>query len=186
MHELINMIHRMILEGLGLEDHYDSHMKSLAYSIRFSNYYKNEFDNGTNLALPSHKDPNFVSIICPHGVEGLEVEAAGATGGEWIRTTNMTNSFIVLVGEAFKAWSNGRLHAPNHRVKLKNETERRYAVIFSTLPSATNDTVNAPEELIDEQHPLLFKAFKYYDYVKFRFSEEGEKADDALKAYCGA
>ncbi|PKU74832.1 probable 2-oxoglutarate-dependent dioxygenase AOP1 [Dendrobium catenatum] len=183
MQEIINMIHRMIIESLCLELHQnDSHMKSLACSIRFSNYYKNALDDGINLSLPSHKDPNYISIICPHNVEGLEIETRG---GEWIQAKPMKNSFTVLVGEVFKAWTNGRLHAPNHRVKLKNETEKRYAVIFSTIPSLTNDMINAPEELIDEQHPLLFKPFKYYDYVKFRFSEEGEKTNDALKAYCG-
>ncbi|PKU74831.1 probable 2-oxoglutarate-dependent dioxygenase AOP1 [Dendrobium catenatum] len=182
MQELINMIHRIIIESLCLELHNDSHMNSLAYSIRFSNYYKNALDDGINLSLPSHKDPNYISIICPHNVEGLEIETRG---GEWIQTKPMKNSFTVLLGEVFKAWTNGRLHAPNHRVKLKNETEKRYAVIFSTIPSLTNDMINAPEELIDEQHPLLFKPFKYYDYVKFRFSEEGEKTNDALKAYCG-
>ncbi|KAI0510296.1 hypothetical protein KFK09_010901 [Dendrobium nobile] len=182
MQELMNMIHKMIVESLGLEDHYDSHMNSLAYSIRFSNYYKDTLDDGINLALPSHKDPNYISIICPHNVEGLEVEAAN---GEWLQSKPMKNSFTVLVGEAFKAWSNGRLYAPSHRVKLKSETEKRYAVVFSTIPNITNDVISAPKELIDEQHPLLFKPFKYYDYVKFRFSDEGERVDDALKAYCG-
>ncbi|KAL0918508.1 hypothetical protein M5K25_010517 [Dendrobium thyrsiflorum] len=120
-------------------------MNSLSHSIRFSNYYKNALDDGINLALPSHKDPNYISIM----------------------------------------WKHSRLHAPNHRVKLKNETEKRYTVIFSTIPSLTNDMINAPEELIDEQHPLLFMPFKSYDYVKFCFSKEGEKTNDALKAYCG-
>lgn len=182
MQELMNMIHRMIIESLGLEDHYDSHMSSLAYSIRFSNYYKDTSDGRINLALPSHKDPNYISIICPHNVEGLEVEAAN---GDWIQSKPMTNSFTVFVGEAFKAWSNGRLNAPTHRVKLKSEIEKRYAVIFSTKPNITNDIISAPKELIDGQHPLLFKPFKYYDFLNFRCSDEGERVDDALKAYCG-
>lgn len=181
MQELMQIIHRMILESLGLEGHYDSHIKSLSYSIRFANYYKDISDRGNTVALPIHKDPNYVSIICQHNVEGLEVEN---TCDEWIETKPLTNSFTVLLGEAFKAWTNGRLHAPNHRVKLKNETEKRYAVIFSSIPILTNDMINTPEELIDEEHPLRFKPFKYYDYIKYRFTD-GDKVEDSLKAYCG-
>ncbi|KAI0510304.1 hypothetical protein KFK09_010905 [Dendrobium nobile] len=176
MQKLIQTIHRMILESLGLEDHYDSHIKSLSYSIRFANYYK-----GNKIALPPHKDPNYISIVCQHNIEGLEVENKS---DEWIETKPSKNSFTVLVGEAFKAWTNGRLHVPNHRVKLKNETEKRYAVIFGTVPIHTNDMINAREELVDEEHPLLFKPFKYYDYIKYRFTD-GENLEDALKSYCG-
>ncbi|KAL0918517.1 hypothetical protein M5K25_010526 [Dendrobium thyrsiflorum] len=181
MQELMQIIHRMILESLGLEDNYESHIKSLLYSIRFANYYKDVSDKGNIIALPPHKDPNYISIVCQHNVEGLEVEN---TCDEWIETKPLTNSFTVLVGEAFKAWTNGRLHAPNHRVKLNKEITKRYAVVFSTVPSLTNDIIDAPKELIDEQHPLLFKPFKYYDYIKYRFTE-GDKDEDALKAYCG-
>ncbi|KAL0918513.1 hypothetical protein M5K25_010522 [Dendrobium thyrsiflorum] len=181
MREFMQIIHRMILESLGLEDHYESHIKSLLYSIRFANYYKDVSDKGNIIVLPPHKDPNYISIVCQNNVDGLEVEN---TCDEWIKTKPSTNSFTVLVGEAFKAWTNGRLHAPNHRVKLSKEITKRYAVVFSTVPSLTNDIIDAPKELIDEQHPLLFKPFKYYDYIKYRFTE-GDKDEDALKVYCG-
>ncbi|KAI0510303.1 hypothetical protein KFK09_010904 [Dendrobium nobile] len=169
MQELMQIIHRMILESLGLEDHYESHIESLSYSIRFANYYKDVSDKGDTIALPPHKDPNYITIVCQHNVKGLEVEN---TCDEWIKTKPLTNSFTVLVGEALKAWTNGRLHAPNHRVKLKNEITKRYVVVFGTMPALTNDIINAPRELIDEQHPLLFKPFKYYDYIKYRFTKE--------------
>ncbi|KAL0918515.1 hypothetical protein M5K25_010524 [Dendrobium thyrsiflorum] len=170
MQALMQIIHRMILESLGLEDHYESHLK-------FANYYKDVSDKGKTIALPPHKDPNYISIVCQHNVEGLEVEN---TCDEWIKTKPSTNSFTVLVGEAFKAWANGKLYAPNHRVKLKKDITKRYVVVFSTVPTLTNDIIDAPKELIDEQHPLLFKPFKYYDYIKYRFTE-GEKDEDALK-----
>ncbi|KAL0918510.1 hypothetical protein M5K25_010519 [Dendrobium thyrsiflorum] len=181
MQVLILIIHRMTLECLGLEDYYDSQIKSLSYSIRFAKYHKDVLDRGNTYALPSHKDPNYISIICQHNVEGLEVQNIC---DEWIATKPLTNSFTVLVGEAFEAWTNGRLHAPNHRVKLKNEIEKRYAVIFSTIPILTDDIISAPKELIDEQYPLLYKSFKYYDYIKFRFTDEGD-FENPLKVYCG-
>ncbi|KAK8947095.1 Gibberellin 2-beta-dioxygenase 7 [Platanthera zijinensis] len=178
MEELIQMIHRMILESLGLENHYDSHMKSLINSMRFLKYYKDSSDNGSSIGLSSHQDSTFISIVCQHNVEGLEVQTA--VGDEWIYATPFANTFTVLAGEAFMAWTNGRIHAPIHRVKLTKPIEKRYTVVFSTTPSFVDDMINTPEELVDAQNPLLFKPFKYYDYVKVK------KDFGSLKAYCGA
>ncbi|KAK8947094.1 hypothetical protein KSP39_PZI006472 [Platanthera zijinensis] len=178
MEELIQMIHRMILESLGLENHYDSHTKSLVNSMRFLKYYKDSSDNGSSIALSSHQDSTFISIVCQHNVEGLEVQTLD--GDEWIHATPVANSFTVLAGEAFMAWTNGRIRAPIHQVKLTEPIEKRYAVVFSTTPSFANDMINAPEELVDAQNPLLFKPFKYYDYVNVK-EDYG-----SLKAYCGA
>lgn len=181
MQELIQIIHRMILESLGLENHYDSHIKSLTYSMRLTGYNKDISNKRVGIVKPSHKDPNYVSIICQHKVNGLEVETFD---GEWIRATPSSNSFTVLLGEAFMAWTNGRLKAPKHRVKMDDIGER-YSVVFSTIPTSAKDMINVPKELIDEKHPLHFKAFNYYNYIKFRFSDEGEKLNDTLKSYCG-
>ncbi|PKU74830.1 Gibberellin 2-beta-dioxygenase 7 [Dendrobium catenatum] len=56
-------------------------------------------DEGDIIALPPHKDPNYIGIVCQHNVEGLELEN---TCGEWIKAKPFTNSFTVLVGEALK------------------------------------------------------------------------------------
>ena len=45
--------------------------------------------------------------------------------------------------------------------------------------------VQVLEELVDEEHPLIYKPFGYLSFVNFRHSEEGMKSDDSLKAYCG-
>ncbi|KAG0467564.1 hypothetical protein HPP92_019144 [Vanilla planifolia] len=93
--------------------------------------------------------------------------------------------FTVLLGESFMAWSNGRLKAPTHRVKMDG-SKKRYSVIYSTLPRNLDEAIYCPTELIDQEHPLMYKSFNYYDYLKFKFSDEGEKHEDALKAYCAA
>ncbi|KAH0466035.1 hypothetical protein IEQ34_006138 [Dendrobium chrysotoxum] len=164
MKELLQMIHKMVLEILGLEDHYNSHMESIDYSMRFTKYYNDISETGTKVVMPSHKDPNYISIIGQHNIGGLEIETSN---GEWISTTPIKNSFTVLLGEAFMAWTNKIFQAPCHRVKIDG-SEERYSIVFSTIPSFTNDVINPPKELVDEEHPLLFKSFKYYDYMKER------------------
>lgn len=62
--------------------------------------------------------------------------------------------------------------------------ETRYSAIFASHPK-DDVMVQVPEELVDEEHPLIYKPFDYLSYVNFRHSEEGIKSDDSLKAYCG-
>ncbi|PKA55118.1 Gibberellin 2-beta-dioxygenase 6 [Apostasia shenzhenica] len=124
---------------------------------------------------------SFLSIVCQHKVEGLEAET---WDGEWIRVPHNPMTFAVMLGEVFTAWSNGILRAPKHRVRI-NGTEKRYSVVFNSLPSYAADMVQTPNLLINDEHPLLFKPFKYSEYMKFCHSEEGGKYDDPLKAFCG-
>ena len=42
--------------------------------------------------------------------------------------------------------------------------------------------IKAPEELVTEEHPLLFKPFVQSEFMKFLHSSESTK--NALKVYC--
>jgi hypothetical protein len=46
-------------------------------------------------------------------------------------------------------------------------------------------TVQAIDELVDEDHPLMYNPCDPYKYCSFRHSEEGRKLKDALKSFCG-
>lgn len=181
MHELMQIVHRMAVECLNLKDHYDSQRTSLTCSMRFAKYNENFSARRSGVILPAHKDPNFISIISQHMLGGLQVKTFD---GQWLAIAPKPYSFTVLLGEAFMAWSNGRFQAPEHHVKTEG-FETRYSMVYSTFPSQSNNIIEIPKELVDKQHPLLFKPFDYYDYLKFRFSDEGEKCEDTLKAFCG-
>jgi len=46
--------------------------------------------------------------------------------------------------------------------------------------------VMKPEEkLVDEEHPLCYKPFDHYGYLRFFLIEEALKAASGMKAYCG-
>ncbi|KAJ0960748.1 hypothetical protein J5N97_001397 [Dioscorea zingiberensis] len=92
------------------------------------------------------------------------------------------NSFNVVIGESFQAWSNGRVKATPHRVKMLNN-EKRYSI---QLRSQFKDgcMIQAPEELVDQDHPQLYKPYNFADYLKFLFSNGGwAENTDTLKAY---
>ncbi|KAI3996194.1 hypothetical protein MKX01_022688 [Papaver californicum] len=44
--------------------------------------------------------------------------------------------------------------------------------------------VEVPKELVDEHHPLKFKPFSQIGLVNFMMTEEGQKAESTVTAYC--
>lgn len=61
----------------------------------------------------------------------------------------------------------------------------RYSTTYSTTPK-DGFVIQAPKELIDDEHPMMFEPFHGKDYYQFRFSEAGQKEDDPLMAFCGS
>ncbi|KAI6681772.1 hypothetical protein NL676_035653 [Syzygium grande] len=123
----------------------------------------------------SHCDKNFLTILQQNHVNGLEVQTKD---GKWIQVAPSACTFIVMVGESFLGWSNGRLHCPTHRVMMSG-TETRYSIGSF---SAIRGVIKCPSELVDEQHPLLFKPFDEIDLLRFHQTEQGLKAELTLKA----
>ncbi|KAK5792707.1 probable 2-oxoglutarate-dependent dioxygenase AOP1.2 isoform X1 [Gossypium arboreum] len=81
-----------------------------------------------------------------------------------------------------EAWLNGRLKATYHRVMMSGD-KPRYSLGLFTVPKA-GYMIKAPEELVDEAHPLLYNPFDYAQFLGFYFSNEG-RYQSGLKAYCG-
>ena len=53
-----------------------------------------------------------------------------------------------------------------------------------TVPKA-DYIIKAVEELVDKEHPLQFKPFKYSAYIALRHAEAGKNFEAPLKAYVG-
>ncbi|KAK9269103.1 hypothetical protein L1049_000872 [Liquidambar formosana] len=177
--DMEKMVNRMVFESMGVEKYYNSHVESTEYVLRFLKYEAPGTNEKTLLGVGSHTDKSFLTILHQNQVNGLEVQTKH---GEWIQLTPAASSFIVMVGDLFYAWSNGRLHCPRHRAVISGNESRYSMGLFSFSKMLTQ----APEELVDEQHPLLFKPFDCMGLLKFTVcTEEGQKAESPLKAYCG-
>ncbi|KAG0488680.1 hypothetical protein HPP92_007491 [Vanilla planifolia] len=179
MKDMAQIIHKMILDSLNLEDVYDSHINSVAYSLRFTEYFNDMSIGKKKIGIPPHVDANYINIINQYEVEGLEVEASN---GEWIHVPAVPNTFTILLGETFAAFTNGIFKAPKHQVKMEN-SRKRYSVIFTSFPSYNSDVIKSPDKLVDESHPLIYKPFNYYEYLKLRFTNQDTEGD--LKTYFG-
>ncbi|XP_030525661.1 2-oxoglutarate-dependent dioxygenase AOP3-like [Rhodamnia argentea] len=176
--ELDHMVVRMIFENYGVEKHYDSHVASTSYLLRFLKYRAPETSDQGDNAIPRHTDKTFLSILHQNRINGLEIKTKE---GEWIGFDLPPNAFVVMAGDASMGWSNDRIRSCDHRVAMKASTTRYTLGLFSFL----SGMVQVPQELIDENHPLKYKPFDNVGMIHFYASDEGRKHEYTVKAYCG-
>ncbi|KAI9107491.1 hypothetical protein K1719_021528 [Acacia pycnantha] len=179
--ELDQIVRKMVLESLGVEKYLDEHMNSTNYVLRVMKYSAPQTEDA-KIGINSHTDKNIVTTLCQlNGISGLDVETKD---GKWITyQPSSAHSFVVMIGNSFLAWSNGRLYSPFHRVMMTGNEARYSAGLFS-IPKG-GYVIKAPEELVDEEHPLLYKPFDHVEFLKYYYTEEGQRQKFALKAYCG-
>ncbi|KAG8492489.1 hypothetical protein CXB51_009752 [Gossypium anomalum] len=182
--ELQKKILEMILESFGLEKYMDELIDSASYQLRVMKYEKPKPNDSTH-ALAAHCDSNTMSLLYQNEVNGLQIQSKD---GEWINMKPSPNSFIVLIGESLSVWLNGRLPSPPHRVMMKGN-EDRYSLGLFTRPRG-GYIVKVPNELVDDNNPILFKPHDYEEFLKFYYSEITQAAVKSggyiakLKAYC--
>ncbi|KAL4589153.1 hypothetical protein LXL04_002057 [Taraxacum kok-saghyz] len=179
LRELDEIVRTMVLESLHLEKYMEEHMDLTGYLVRVMKYRAPDKDE-SNMGLLSHADKNMLTILHQNEVEGLQVQKKD---GEWIKVKLSSNSFVVMVGETFRVWTNGRLHAATHKVVMSGE-KNRYSIGFFSVPK-WGKILKAPEEMIDEQHPLLFKPFDFGEFMKFFCLKENVNDKYGLENYCG-
>uniref|UniRef100_A0A2P2MPC6 Fe2OG dioxygenase domain-containing protein n=1 Tax=Rhizophora mucronata TaxID=61149 RepID=A0A2P2MPC6_RHIMU len=175
--ELDQMVLRMVFESYGLDDqHYKSRKDCTVYLFRMMKYGVPK-NNDPGLGSNIHTDKNFVTILDQNQVKGLEVKTKE---GHWIGVEPSVSSFTVMAGEAFTVWSNGRIHAPLHRVGMRGKEERFSVGLFSYQ----RGTIQVPKELIDEEHPLRFKPFDHFEFMRYFASHPNLPVASTLEAYC--
>ncbi|KAF9613007.1 hypothetical protein IFM89_004861 [Coptis chinensis] len=171
------MVKRMVCESFNVEQYNDTLEESTYYLLRVMNYRAPRM-NETNVGLFPHTDRTFITVLSQNQVNGLEIQAKD---GDWIGVTPGASSFVVMIGDAFMAWSNGRLYCPPHRVRMNGGNTRYSMGLFSF----SKCIVQTPEELVDEEHPLLVKPFDHMGLRHFVNTREGPKDESVIKAYCG-
>ncbi|GMP42732.1 hypothetical protein CsSME_00012375 [Camellia sinensis var. sinensis] len=176
--ELELTVKRMVFESYGVKKHYDSHSESTTNLLRVMKYRVPRMKE-TNIGADAHTDKNFITVLDQNQVNGLEVKTKD---GVWISIDFLPSSFVVMAGDAFLAWSNGRVHSPSHRV-IMNGNEPRYSLALFTYHTGT---IRVPEELVDDEHPLQFKPFDHLGLLSFFNNlDVSRQSKFTAKAYCG-
>ncbi|XP_004291426.1 PREDICTED: gibberellin 20 oxidase 1-B-like isoform 1 [Fragaria vesca subsp. vesca] len=182
MMELNFTVLEMVLESLGVGKHYTSHVENTTAVMRFMKYKIPPISNDvrdTSVGLVPHTDKSSLTILCQNEVQGLEILTKQ---GQWVQVPVPERAVVVFVGDALKAWSNGRLHAVTHRVMMsKDIKEERYSFAMFGLPKE-EFMIEVPDELIDDEHPLLYRPFNFAEYYNYFTANV---RDDALEVYAG-
>ncbi|XP_068652991.1 probable 2-oxoglutarate-dependent dioxygenase AOP1 [Aristolochia californica] len=177
MLELEMTIRKMAFDSFGIGNQFDSHVRNTGCVFRVMKYKATPSDEST-IGLLAHTDKNILTILSQDEL-GLQVESKH---GDWIDVPASKGSFIVLVGESLKIWSNGRFHAANHRVVVKDK--ERYSCGIFSVPNE-GWTLEVPEEMADTQHPLLFKPFNFMEYLSFFYSKIDKPRENTVEAFAG-
>ncbi|KAJ9168377.1 hypothetical protein P3X46_019912 [Hevea brasiliensis] len=184
MLELNFVLLKMIFESFGMENYYASHIQDSTSLFRVMRYIARPSgdsdtvdDDDKAIALRAHTDKNAITILCQNEVQGLEVQIKD---GNWAQVMVPRDALVVIVGEALKVWSNGRLQAARHRVVVRGDKDRYSCGLFSMPKEET--MIEVPSELVDKEHPLLYRPFIFADYISYYASK---LSDDALEIFAG-
>lgn len=146
-----------IFESLGVKRaSMDKILVKLEQNVSFNYYPTCEKSNlGHTVGLRGHTDPSIITILLSDEVPGLEI----FQNGEWILFKPLTNTLTVNVGDILQALSNGGYKSLLHRVAASSDTER-LSIVSNCYPSI-NTQIGPPKELIDDDHPAMYKDFSY-------------------------
>ncbi|KAJ7962922.1 2-oxoglutarate-dependent dioxygenase [Quillaja saponaria] len=176
--ELDQIVKRMVFDSYGVEKkHCDSLIESTNYLLRGFKYRVPEMEEN-NLGIHSHRDTTFMSILHQNHISGLQIQSQD---GEWIDTEPSPSSYIVMAGEASMVWSNGRVRPCEHKVIMNGKKTRYSLGLFSFIKGM----LHTPEEVVDEQNPLLYKPFDHYGYLNFQASQKVMKPGSLIQEFCG-
>ncbi|CAL4984411.1 unnamed protein product [Urochloa decumbens] len=184
--ELEGAVERMVLEGLGArEESVAKHLASQSHAVRVTLY--DAGGGGVALALHAHRDEHMTTVIAQHEVGGLEVQ--DIRDGRWLPVPPEPGTLVFMAGDQFTVVTNGRVPACMHRVRTPAAGGRgRFSVQLCRRRREGGDPVlRAMEELVDEEHPLMYNPCNHEEYRAFRYSEQGQRLRerDPLKAFCG-
>ncbi|KAL1351202.1 hypothetical protein HN51_015143 [Arachis hypogaea] len=182
MGEIDHIAKRMVFESYGVDmERCKLMIESSDYLLRCQEYRppKNDEDE---TGLQPHTDLTITSIVHQlNNLNGLEIKASD---GIWRGVDASPSSFVVMAGDAFKVWSNGRIRPCEHRVTVSSHVKNlRYS---TGLFSFCSNTFEIPQELVNQQHPLRYKTtFHHYDYLHFFDESKIKDLDTRIQAYCG-
>ncbi|XP_038687633.1 protein DMR6-LIKE OXYGENASE 2-like [Tripterygium wilfordii] len=160
MRGLVLRLLELISESLGLErDYIDKALGKHGQHMAF-NYYPPCPKPELTYGVPGHTDVGLITILLQDDVPGLQV----LNNGNWVSVQPVPNTFIVNIGDQLQALSNDRYTSVLHRAVVNSGKDR---VSIPTFYCPSFDAVIGPaKELIDDDHPAVYKDFTYAEYFK--------------------
>ncbi|KAG4172831.1 hypothetical protein ERO13_A11G022600v2 [Gossypium hirsutum] len=187
MMKLSKRIIEIILKSLGTgyeKKFLDSEFGNCHGYMRIVNYTppSNVKENQVE-GLGMHTDMSCITIVFQDELGGLQMRSKD---GKWLNIHPCKNSLVVNIGDLMQAWSNGRLRSSEHRVVLRR-SQNRFSLAFFWCFEDEKEVI-APNEILGNGNPRLYRPFVCWKYIKFRESNEVgnfEKIGDTVKDFAG-
>jgi len=151
-----------IFEGLGLGPLYLQEKLENGVQFLALNNYPQFSLCGDKVGLASHSDYGFITILLQSsaGLEVMHHEDDTLTA-----VPAIPGALHVHIGDNLEVLSNGQLKSLVHRAIL-NPDESRIS-IASTHGLSMNEKVHCAKELVDEEHPEMYKESSFQDFLDF-------------------
>ncbi|XP_076903627.1 2-oxoglutarate-dependent dioxygenase DAO-like [Bidens hawaiensis] len=163
VHKLFISIGNKLVEGLGVKSE-NAVFDNWPCQFRINQYQFTPESVGSS-GVQLHTDSGFLTILQDdEGVGGLEVMNKSE---EFIPVDPWPNTLLVNLGDLATVWSNGRFCNVKHRVQCK---EAKIRVSIASFLLGPRETVVAPPELVDDDHPRQYVPTTYEEVRKMRFS----------------
>ncbi|KAK7851818.1 protein downy mildew resistance 6 [Quercus suber] len=168
---LMHRLFRLISQGLGLDK--DCLQKRMGDKPRLraqANFYPPCPDPELTLGLAVHTDLNALTVLQQSaGVTGLQV----IKDGKWVAVDPIPNAFVINLGDQIQVLSNGRFKSVHHRA-VTNKTHPRVSLAMFYGPN-TEDVIGPIEDLIDDEHPPVYRRYRYAEFLEKFYSQEGTR-----------
>ncbi|GLJ08103.1 hypothetical protein SUGI_0081360 [Cryptomeria japonica] len=161
--ELSHRILKLLVWSLGVD--VSSQSASELFEKSFGNVRMNYYDKCTDKEMISkaHTDVSFFTILYQDDIGGLQIRTKQ---GKWMDSKPLPGSFVINVGDILQMWSNGRNRSAEHRVVYGRSNRNRLSMAyFFDLPDEFE--IRCPKEMIDQEHPQLYKVVTKGDTVAY-------------------
>ncbi|XP_059077602.1 protein SRG1-like isoform X1 [Cryptomeria japonica] len=170
---LAAQLQSLIAETLHLKTDYFEHSFGNTYQKMRMNYYPPCPKPDHVLGLSPHADGSGITLLLQDDeVEGLHIRK----DDKWVAVQPIPYALVVNIGFLLEVMSNGRYRSIEHRAVTSKENARLSIATFYS-PGFDAEICPAPQ-LIDENHPCLFKKFIHEDFIRHHMSRkiEGKKS----------
>lgn len=151
-----------ILQGLGLGPSYLREKLDKGVQFMAVNNYPQFSHEGDKVGLAAHSDYGFLTTLLQSS-PGLEV--MHHKDDSWTAVPVIPGALHVHIGDQLEVLSNGRIKSLVHRAVLNPYEARISIASIHGLP--TDEKVNCAPELVNKQHPRMYRGSSFQDFLDF-------------------
>ncbi|XP_062112510.1 protein DOWNY MILDEW RESISTANCE 6-like [Humulus lupulus] len=171
INKLMEIIFGLISQSLGLEKNSLQSKLGVKPILKAqANFYPPCPDPELTLGLAVHTDYYALTVLMQsEEVSGLQV----IKDEKWVDVKPVPDSFVINLGDQLQVLTNGRYKSVHHRA-VTNKMLPRISLAMFYGPNQ-NTWISPIEELVDEEHPPLYRRYEFAEFIEEFLRQEGTR-----------